>query len=224
MRKLVILVAITAILVLGVLAAFAMQQAAPTPAKPEKPQPPAMGPRMGMQTEMPMPGMAGPETAGRQEMRQRMQEHMARMMVQRMPQMALMHKDDLKLSDEQTEAIKQVRMDAEKEQMDANTALRKADMEMNTLVAADQIDMQAIEKKAKEIGALEAELRVIPIRAAHKVMSLITPEQKTKLKDLSAEMIQGMGRVPPAPAMRPGEVQMPPSAPQPGAAKTKSPQ
>lgn len=199
MKRLVVFAGIVAILMLGVLAAFAMQTEEKKAA--EKPTPQAMRPGMAVQPET-----MGPEMMQRrmgqmmdqQEMRERMQQRMARMTKMRALQMILAHQQALGLSDDQMKTIKQVRTDSEKEEISNHSALRKAEMEFDSLVAADELNMEAIEKKAKEIGVLEAEAKLIPIRSSNKVMNILTPEQKEKFKELSASMMrEGMRGVPP---------------------------
>jgi len=139
--------------------------------------------------------------------------------------MVLRHQETLNLSEGQVKTINQVRMDSEKEQSNTRSALRKAQLEMDALVAADELDMEAIEKKAKEVGTLDVEAKLIPIRTTHKVMSALTPEQKAKFKELSADMMREMQAIPRARSMGPDMSRMPrpgqPVPPEPEGSKVK---
>lgn len=232
MRRPVVLVGIAVILILGAVAVFSMemgekkavekaaappaaevQQPAPTPAQPPgMRETPMMRPGMPMQPEMMSPEMMErrmDRMMEREEMQMRMKEHMRRMIKMRALQMVLRHQETLKLSEGQVKTINQVRMDSEKEQSNTRSALRKAQLEMDALVAADELDMEAIEKKAKEVGALEVEAKLIPIRTTHKVMSALTPEQKVKFKELSTDMMREMQTIPRARSMGPDMSRMP---------------
>jgi len=220
------------ILILGAVAAFSMemeekkaaekaaappaaevQQPAPTPAQPPgMRETPMRMPGMPMQPEMMSPEMMErrmDRMMEREEMQTRMQEHMRRMMKMRTLQMVLRHQETLNLSEGQMKTINQVRMDSEKEQSNTRSALRKVQLEMDALIAADEFDMEAIEKKAKDVGTLEVEAKLIPIRTTHKVMSALTPEQKAKLKELSANMMREMQTIPRTRSMGPDMPTMP---------------
>ncbi len=233
MRRGIVVVGIAVIMILSAMAAFSMQTeekkavekaAAPPAAEVQQPaptpaQPPGMRemrmrrPGMPMQPEMMSPEMMErrmDRTMEREQMQMRMKEHMRRMMKIRALHMILTHQEALKLSEEQVKTIKQVRMDSEKAQINNHSALRKAEMDFDALVAEDELDMDAIEKKAKEIGSLETEAKLIPIRTAHKVMSVLSPEQKVKFKELSASMMREMQAIPGArPMMGPDMSRMP---------------
>lgn len=233
MRRGVVVVEIAVILVLGAVAAFSMemeekkavekapappaaevQQPAPTPAQPPgMREMPMMRPGMPMQPEMMSPAMMErrmDRTMEREEMQMRMKDHMRRMMKMRALQMVLRHQEALKLSEEQVKTINQLRMDSEKEQSNTRSAMRKAQLEFDTLVGGEELDIEAIEKKAKEVGTLEVEAKLIPIRTTHKVMRALTPEQKAKFKELSADMMREMQTIPRArPPMGPDMSRMP---------------
>lgn len=232
MRRLVVCSGIAVILVLGTVAAFSMemeekkavekaaappaaevQQPAPTPAQPPgMREMPMRMPGMPMQPEMMSPEMMErrmDRMMEREEMQMRMKDHMRRMMKMRTLQIVLTHQEEMKLSKEQVKTINQVRMDSEKEQRNTRSALRKVQLEMDVLVAADELDMEAIEKKAKEVGTLEVEAKLIPIRTTHKVMSALTPEQKAKFKELSADMMREMQAIPRTRSMGPDMSRMP---------------
>lgn len=109
---------------------------------------------------------------------------------------ALMHQ--LSLSDEQKSEIKALRM-ANREQMkayfdkngEAMMEARKAQQaQMQTLVMADKFDQGAANKLAEGMAAKHAGMMVKKLENEHKLVSLLTPEQKAQYAKLKQEQKQ----------------------------------
>ncbi|WP_117236246.1 CpxP family protein [Vibrio maerlii] len=105
---------------------------------------------------------------------------------------------DLDLTDEQKEQFKEMRK-AGKEQMKAKFAENGADMmaarqaqqaKVSDLVLADNFDEAAARALASEMVEKQTERRVNMLKKQHEMLSILTPEQKVKFKELQAEKMQ----------------------------------
>ncbi|MCJ2378115.1 CpxP family protein [Vibrio sp. ZSDZ34] len=101
----------------------------------------------------------------------------------------------LDLTSEQQVQLKQMRESSREEmkaQFQSNFESKRAEMQashqkMQALVLADTFDAQAANELAQEMVAQQAERRVGMLEQRHKMLSILTPEQKVKLQELQAE-------------------------------------
>ena len=99
----------------------------------------------------------------------------------------LRNRDKLGLSDAQVRNLEQLRNDFQKESIRKDADLRVAEMDLNALLEAQNVDMAKVEAKVREIERLRADLRIARIRAIEKGKEQLTADQRKKLQELLAE-------------------------------------
>jgi len=108
---------------------------------------------------------------------------------------------ELNLTDAQKEQLDSMRQAGRKEmkaqfkgKFADNQAERQAQhAKVQALVLADTFDANAANELAKEMAAKQAERRVQMLEKQHKMLSVLTPEQKAKFVDLQNERMQECG-------------------------------
>jgi len=98
--------------------------------------------------------------------------------------MMLRNREKLGLSDDQVRRMEQLRTDFEKESIRKEADLRVAEMDLESILDAPNVDMGKAEAKVREIEKSRADLRIARIRAIEKAKDLLTPEQRKKLQEL----------------------------------------
>ncbi len=105
---------------------------------------------------------------------------------------------ELDLTDAQKEQMKQLRESNKaqmKQKFDGDFTAKKAEMQahqqqMQDLVLADTFDADAANALATQMVEKQAERRVKMLEKQHEMMSILTPEQKAKFKELSQERME----------------------------------
>lgn len=98
----------------------------------------------------------------------------------------LRHKEKLELSPGQVENLKRLRSDFERKAIRRRADIRVAEMELQTLLDANSIDLSQVETKIREIERLRADHRLARIRTIEEGKRTLTPEQRAKLRTLAA--------------------------------------
>ncbi len=98
----------------------------------------------------------------------------------------LMHLMSLGLDDKQQEAIKALHSRTMKEMAKKGAEKEIAEIELQDLLAKDTVDVKAVEAAAKKKAAVKTEMFMLHIRAHEEMKSLLTPEQRKKLKEMMA--------------------------------------
>lgn len=129
----------------------------------------------------------------RRSMMEGMPFSMGRMRVHGMPGFFAMIQEELNLSDEQVNALEQIRFQALKENIQRNAAIEVAEVELRELLAANSVDMAKVEAKVREIEKLRADKRIMDIQLHEKARNLLTAEQQKKLRALEGRMMRRMG-------------------------------
>jgi periplasmic protein CpxP/Spy len=96
----------------------------------------------------------------------------------------LKHKQEIGLIDEQIGKLRATALDADRARIRAEADKMVSDRELRSLLWDEKVELPSIEAKVKETESLEATVRIIGIRAKRELMSVLTPEQRTKLKAL----------------------------------------
>lgn len=92
------------------------------------------------------------------------------------------HQKELGLTDEQVSKVKQLSLDFDRTKIRTEANILVAERELASLVHEEKADMAAIEAKVKESETFEIGLRVTAIKAKREAWSLLTPEQREKVK------------------------------------------
>lgn len=94
----------------------------------------------------------------------------------------LKHQKEYGLTDEQVSKLKTMSLDFDRTTIRTEANIQVAERELRSLVHDEKADMAAIEAKVKESETFEVGLRVAAIKTKREVWSLLTPEQRDKVK------------------------------------------
>jgi DNA gyrase/topoisomerase IV subunit A len=99
----------------------------------------------------------------------------------------LRNREKLGLSDEQVRRMEQLRTEFEKESIRKDADRRVAEMDLDALLNAPNVDMAKVEAKVREIEKQRADLRLARIRAIEKAKEQLTADQRKKLQEVLKE-------------------------------------
>ncbi len=100
----------------------------------------------------------------------------------------------LGLDEKQKEAIKEIIRKTMRENIKKRADLHIARIDLGDLLDKDSVNMTSVESKLKEIASLETDIRLSRIKAHEEIKSILTPDQRKKLKEMGKMgMMQGKG-------------------------------
>jgi len=117
----------------------------------------------------------------------------------------LSHGQELGLTPDQIQKLQVLRTSADQDAVARATRIRAAQTALNALLEKDQWDLPAIDAKAHELGALQADLYFADIKTVAAGEALLTPAQLQKL--------DAIGQWTPSPGGRAAPVPSPPATP-----------
>jgi len=91
--------------------------------------------------------------------------------------------DEIGLTDEQVEKIKDIRNKNAKEIIDLNAEKKKAEIDLRKLMEDPDAKSSTIEKSAKKVMEQENAIRTAQLDAMLEIRDILTPEQRAKLKE-----------------------------------------
>jgi Spy/CpxP family protein refolding chaperone len=97
----------------------------------------------------------------------------------------LRHRSDLNLTDEQVAALEKMRTSFQSEGASRHEALQKLEREIEDLLQQEVVDLGQVKAKVVEAGRLRSEFRYSRIEALDQARSVLTAEQREKLKSLT---------------------------------------
>lgn len=92
--------------------------------------------------------------------------------------------EKLELTTEQLKSLKGLKEALEKDKKIKLREVNQAEAELRKLLATEEVDLTKVEIKLRQISALRAVLRYMDIATFENGKTLLTPEQKKKLKEL----------------------------------------
>lgn len=101
----------------------------------------------------------------------------------------LRNREKLGLSADQVKNLEQLRDNFQKESIRKEADNRVAEMDLNSLLDAQPVDMAKVEAKVREIERLRADLRLARIRTIEKGKDQLTADQRKKLQDLLSDRL-----------------------------------
>jgi Spy/CpxP family protein refolding chaperone len=131
--------------------------------------------------------------------------------------MALMHARDLGLTPEQEGKLRTLRTEFEKEALRRTAEIRIAEVDLGALLETERWDLAQIEAKVKQIGQVQADLRLARIRALDAGRAVLTPDQLRRIEQLQPSPAWPPGPSGPPRPRRPGAPPAPGSPPGPQA-------
>lgn len=105
----------------------------------------------------------------------------------------LEHKQDLGLSPEQEQKLRDLRTDFAKESVRRTAEIRVAEIELDALLEQGTWDLAKIEPKVKQTASLRGDLRLARIKTLAAGRAVLTAEQLEKLKQVGHQMRREMG-------------------------------
>lgn len=120
----------------------------------------------------------------------------------------LSHRDELGLSTGQVQSLERLRTDFQKEAIRAEADLRVAEMDLRQLLAAEPVDMSAVEGKIRAIEKRRADLRLARVRAVESGRAVLSADQREKLRTLLAQEQPSMRAFPAPPGPPAGPSQL----------------
>jgi len=107
--------------------------------------------------------------------------------------------DQLKLTDDQRKAMDQIFYDHRAKLIDLQATLKKAELAMQPLMAADQPDAKAMSAQIDKVVAARGELERANAHFLLDIRMKLTPDQWKQVKQIRANPGAGAGAVAPAP-------------------------
>ncbi len=94
----------------------------------------------------------------------------------------LRHQKEYGLTEEQVSKLKAMSLDYDRARIRTEAGMQVAERELRSLVHDEKADMAAIEAKVKESETFEVGLRVAAIKTKREVWSLLTQEQRDRVR------------------------------------------
>lgn len=92
-------------------------------------------------------------------------------------------KDQLGLSLQQVQTLRDLRADFEKEAIQREAEIRVAEVELREILVHERVDLGRAETLVRKIAGLRAELRLARLRTLEKGKAILTPEQLAKFRE-----------------------------------------
>jgi len=89
----------------------------------------------------------------------------------------------LGLSDQQTDALKAIRIRVTKDTIKKRADLQLARVDLREILQKDPVDMKAVEASLKKVESARTDLKLTHIKAWQEMKAVLTPEQRKKLKE-----------------------------------------
>jgi hypothetical protein len=111
----------------------------------------------------------------------------------------LSHREELGLSSGQVQSLERLRADFQKEAIRAEADLRVSEMDLTQLLAAQPVDMTAVEGKIRGIEKRRADQRLARVRTIESGRAVLSADQREKLRALLAQQQPAMRAFPTPP-------------------------
>ena len=102
----------------------------------------------------------------------------------KMPWKVIMHGDELGLSEDQVEALRNRHAEARKQMIQIGSQIKMDTIDVQNAVMREEMDMQSVEAKVREIGKLKGDMFMAMIEAMHDLREILTPDQRGKVKEM----------------------------------------
>lgn len=156
---------------------------------------PATAQMMGAPAQGPPPGVQGPGMMGQGARPGPMFGREGWGSSHEAPLITIMldHKQELGLTLEQEQKLRDLRTEFAKESARRGAEIRVAEIELDALLEQDRWDLAKIEPKVKQIATLQGDLRLARIKTLAAGREVLTPDQLEKLKQVGHRMRPGSG-------------------------------
>jgi Spy/CpxP family protein refolding chaperone len=96
----------------------------------------------------------------------------------------LSHREELKLTPEQVKKLESLKSDFERDARKNQDDLRAAEKSLEELTRSDSVDLRQAEAKVREVERLRADQRIARIRVIEQGKSILSQEQRDRLRDM----------------------------------------
>ena len=96
----------------------------------------------------------------------------------------IMNAEKLGLSDEQIRKLGEIKSECDREFLLDRDNMRVAKLELDDLLKSDEIDMQKVGQKSREISELMHKITIKRVKTKVRSMMILTDKQKEKVKEL----------------------------------------
>lgn len=107
---------------------------------------------------------------------------------------ALLHAEELGLSEAQRESIREARMAERRQRIEREARIKIAKLELEELLRDEGSDLAAIEAKMRELAELRIQDRMAALRLDRTIRDILTPEQLQELKELRRHRVRFRSR------------------------------
>lgn len=107
-----------------------------------------------------------------------------KMMFMMLPWKIILHSDELGISEDQVEALRNRHAEARKQMVQIHSQIKMNMIDVQNAAMREEIDMQTAEAKVREIGKLKGDMFMAMLQAMHDMRHTLTPEQRKKVKEM----------------------------------------
>ena len=107
-----------------------------------------------------------------------------KMMFKKMPWKVMTHADELGLSEDQVESLRNRHVEAKKQMVQIGSQIKINMIDLKNAVMREEMDYQTAEAKAKEIGRLKGEKLTTMLQAMKDMRNILTPDQRMKIREM----------------------------------------
>jgi Spy/CpxP family protein refolding chaperone len=99
--------------------------------------------------------------------------------------------EELGLTEEQTAALKEGGLDFQRQRIDINASLQKAELELRELMEGNSTDEAALMSAIEKVGDIRTELHKLSAKQMLLVKSTLTDEQREQIRELTRRRMAG---------------------------------
>jgi periplasmic protein CpxP/Spy len=102
----------------------------------------------------------------------------------------LKHEKEIGLTADQVTKLKDIQLNLDKTRIKSEADIQVAERELKAMTDDEKSDLKAVEAKLRQSEDMQVALRMTSIKTRREVLSLLTPEQRTKEKAEHEKMMQ----------------------------------
>ena len=101
-------------------------------------------------------------------------------------------KSELNLSEEQADALKDIRMKSAKDMIDITSDIKKKRIDMRSIMSEDPPIRKDMEKQMRDMSDLNIQKKLLAFDSRESMMSVLDDDQKAKFKEMRKKRGRGM--------------------------------
>ena len=108
-----------------------------------------------------------------------------------MPWKLMMIADELGLSDDQKNNIREIITNTRKTKVQLRSQIEMDKIDLQNMVMQEQVNMQAVEQKVRDKANRKADMKIAMIQATQDIKNTLTPEQRDMMKQMAKSWMKG---------------------------------